>query len=172
MIKKILLAVDLGPFTAKLLQYAADLSSCHKADLVIVHAIEPLGSLGHALLHAYLKPETTHEMTTTGLKVMEEEVKVQVIDRLTDEHMEGDTNLLHLNQVIVRTGLPAEVILQVTEEESADLVVLGSHNMGMATQIGTVAQKILNNAPVPVFLAPNVPLAFNTDVVQHQLRLW
>lgn len=171
MIKKILLAVDLGPFTANLLQHAADLSSRHQADLIIVHAIEPLGSLGHALLHAYLKPETTHEMTTTGLQVMVEEVKAQVIDILTDEHIDGETNLPRLNQVIVRTGSPAEVILQAVDDEAADVVVLGSHNMGMSAQLGTVAQKTLNNARVPVFLVPNIPFTHQSAHLQPPLHL-
>ena len=54
MIKTILLATDLSVFTSCVLNHASELAKQHNAKLVVAHAIEPLGTLGHALLHAYL----------------------------------------------------------------------------------------------------------------------
>lgn len=172
MIKRILLAVDLGPYTSSQLRHAVELSKQHNASLAIVHAIEPLGTLGHALLHAYLKPETTREVTTKGLEAMIEGVRTQVIDALTEEYLEGYSELLHLNQVIVRAGAPTEVILEVADDEEADLIVIGNHTNGMPGQLGTVAQKLLNMTSVPIYLVPSDPIPPSHDSFQHQLGLW
>ena len=102
MIKKILLAVDLGIYTPHLLQHAASLSSQYQASMVVVHAVEPLGTLGHALLHTYLKPETTKAITTVGTDSVVEQIRTQVIDILTDEFMSGGIDLPRLENVIVK----------------------------------------------------------------------
>ncbi|MGH1486150.1 MAG: universal stress protein [Cellvibrionaceae bacterium] len=175
MIKTILLATDLSVFTPCVLQHASELAKQHNAKLVVVHAIEPLGTLGHALLHAYLNPKTTQQLTTTGLDAMVQEVKAQVIDALTDEYMEGDVDLLKLGEVIVKTGTPVDVILQAAEDVQADLIVLGSHSPDPhnLSHIGTVAQKVLNNAKVPVYVVPNRAAIWQQEGgSQSQMGLW
>lgn len=174
MIKNILLAADLGAFTPCLLQHASELANQHGAKLIVVHAVEPLGTLGHALLNAYLKPETTRLMTTTGLDAMMNEVKAQVIDALTEEHIGGSVDLLQLAEVVVKSGMPVDVILAVAEESQADLIILGSHtpDIGNSSYLGTVAQKVLNNAIVPVYVVPNRPVNFDDRVKQAQIGLW
>lgn len=175
MIKTILLATDLSVFTACVLQHGCELAKKHNSKLVVAHAIEPLGTLGHALLHAYLNPKTTRQLTTTGLDAMVQEVKAQVIDALTDEYMEGDTHLLELGEVIVQAGAPVDVILQAAEDVQADLIILGSHSPDPHnfSYIGTVAQKVLNNAKVPVYVVPNRSAIWNQDGGnQRQMGLW
>ncbi len=174
MIRTILLATDLGEFTPCLLQHASDLANQHSAKLIVVHAVEPLGTLGHALLNAYLKPETTRLMTTTGLDAMMNEVKAQVIDTLTEEHLDGSVDLLQLGEVIVRSGPPVDVILEVAEDTEADLIILGSHSPSYhyGGHLGTVAQKVLNSARVPVYVVPYRPLEHELNLNQTQMRLW
>ncbi|MGH1438839.1 MAG: universal stress protein [Cellvibrionaceae bacterium] len=174
MIKTILLAADLSVFTPCLLQHASELANQHSAKLVVVHAVEPLGNLGHALLNAYLKPETTHLMTTTGLDAMMDEVKAQVIDILTEEHLDGSVDLLQLGEVIVKAGPPVDVILTVAEDIKADLIILGSHSPALAntTSLGTVAQKVLNSANVPVYVVPHRPIDFQLPTNNTQMGLW
>lgn len=174
MIKTILLATDLSPYTSCLLQHAAELSKQHNARLIIVHAVEPLGTLGHALLNAYLKPETTRLMTTTGMEVMMNEVKSQVIDNLTEEHLDGSVDLLQLGQVIVRSGMPADIILAVAEEEEADMVILGSHSpqVPYSNELGSVAQKVIKGAAAPVYVIPHRPLDLAQSTVNTQMGLW
>jgi nucleotide-binding universal stress UspA family protein len=174
-IKTILLATDLSVFTSCVLQHASELAKQHNAKLVVAHAIEPLGTLGHALLHAYLNPQTTRELTTTGLDAMIQEVKAQVIDALTDEYMEGEVDLLKLGEVIVRTGVPVDVILQAAEDVQADVIVVGSNapDPNNIAQLGTVAQKVLNGAKVPVYVVPNRPLIMDQgSSAQSQMGLW
>jgi len=86
-------------------------------------------------------------------------VKTQVIDSLTDDHIEGYVDLKQLGQVLVEVGSPAEVILQTGEALRADVIIMGSHAPnGMITpQLGSVAQKVLNNSRIPVYFVPLTP---------------
>jgi len=173
-IKTILLATDLSIFTPCLLQHAADLAKQHHAKLIVAHAIEPLGTLGHALLHAYLKPETTHALTTTGMEAMVKEVKNQLIDSLADEHIDGGVDLLQLGEVIVKTGNPVDVILNIADDKEADLIVVGNNSPDVRSppSLGSVAQKILNCAKVPVYVVPNSPFSLHQTEAHNQMRLW
>lgn len=174
MIKTILLAIDLTVFTPCLLQHGAELAKKHDAKLIVVHAIEPLGMLGHALINAYLDPDMSREITTKGLASMVSEVKLQVIDALTDEFVDGSIDLLQLGEVIVRTGAPDEVILEAAAEINADLIMLGSNSPDgdMPATLGRVSQKVLSRSKIPIFIIPNFPLALHQSQSSDQLGLW
>jgi nucleotide-binding universal stress UspA family protein len=173
-IKTVLLAADLSAYTPSVLKHATELAQKHRAKLVIVHAVEPLGSLGHALLKAYLKPETSLEITTNGLDAMIREVKSQVVDFLTEEYMDGEADLENLGDVVVREGMPATVIQQVAEEVDADVIIVGSHSPDVdnPSSLGTVAQKVISGAKIPVYIVPNECLFWRQEGQNNQMRLW
>lgn len=156
MIKKILLAVDLSVNTSHILQHAASLSNQYRASMVVVHAVEPLGTLGHALLQTYLKPETSKALTTTGMDSIVEQIRAKVIDILTDEYMSGDMDLPRLEGVIVRPGAPVDVIIDVAEEINADVIILGGHAPeAHSAHAGTVPQQVMARSKWPVYLIPH-----------------
>lgn len=156
MIKKILLAVDLSVYTPHILQHAASLSNQYRASMVVVHAVEPLGTLGHALLQTYLKPETSKALTTTGMDSIVEQIRTKVIDILTDEYMSGEMELPRLEGVIVRPGAPVDVIMDVAEEINADVIILGSHAPeAKGSHVGNVSQRVLACSKYPVYLIPH-----------------
>jgi nucleotide-binding universal stress UspA family protein len=173
-IKPILLAIDLSVFTPCLLQHGAELAKKHDAKLIVVHAIEPLGMLGHALINAYLDPDKSREITTKGSAAMVSEVKLQVIDALTDEFVDGSIDLLKLGEVIVKTGVPEDVILEAAGAIDASLIMLGSNspNLKMPTVLGSVSQKVLSRSKIPVYMIPNTPLVLHRSQSQNQLGLW
>lgn len=172
-IKKILLAVDLGVYTPHLLHHAASLSNQYRASIVVVHAVEPLGSLGHALLQTYLKPETTKALTTTGMDSVVDQIRTQVIDLLTDEYMNGEMQLPRLEGVVVKSGMPVDVILDTAQEIDADVIVLGSHSAETHdNNLGTVPQKVLAHSKWPVYLIPHPQTIWHrNDYVGPEARL-
>ena len=172
MIKQILLAVDLSANTIDILRQAAELSRHYGAKLTIIHVIQPLGALGHALLHTYVKPEEREEMTTTGVKSIIDQLKNDVIDTLADEIVDGKSEVINIHEVIVRTGTPVEVILQTAEDIEADMMVLGTQNSGLPGQLGSVAQKVVNLSEIPVMLVPNHHFNLDFPTPSEQLRLW
>ncbi len=56
--------------------------------------------------------------------------------------------------LIVRNGLPTDMILQVIDEQSIDLVVMGGHGYTGITHwvLGSIAENVSRAAPVPVLL--------------------
>ncbi len=169
-----MLAIDLTVFTSCLLQHGAELAKKHDAKLVVVHAVEPLGMLGHALINAYVDPDSSREITTKGLDSMVREVKAQVVDALTDEFVDGGVDLLKLGEVIVKSGIPEDVILEAAANIEADLVMLGSNSPDTESPVslGRVSQKVLSRSKVPVYIIPNLPMSWQQSDNQNQLGLW
>jgi nucleotide-binding universal stress UspA family protein len=62
---------------------------------------------------------------------------------------------------LVRVGEPAEAIVQVARELSADLVVLGTHGRHGLERVlrGSVAEAVLHRAPCAVFIHPHAAIA-------------
>lgn len=173
MIKKILLAVDLSVNTPHILQHAASLSNQYRASMVVVHAVEPLGTLGHALLQTYLKPETSKALTTTGMDSIVEQIRTKVIDILTDEYMNGEMELPRLEGVIVKPGAPADVIIDVAANINADVIILGSHAPELhGGHMGNVSQRVMACSKWPVYLIPHAqPIWQNIPQQRPDARL-
>jgi nucleotide-binding universal stress UspA family protein len=57
-------------------------------------------------------------------------------------------------EVVVRPGLPADEILHFTREREIDRIVMGTHSPGHVGKllVGSVAEAVLRNAAVPVFI--------------------
>jgi nucleotide-binding universal stress UspA family protein len=68
---------------------------------------------------------------------------------------------------LLEEGDPATAILQIAEERRCDLVVMGSHGRtGLARLLmGSVAEKVLRNAPCPV-LTVKIPARMNAARVE------
>ncbi len=57
-------------------------------------------------------------------------------------------------EIVVRTGLPADQILNFIHERDIDRIVMGTHSPGPVGKllVGSVAEAVLRNATVPVFI--------------------
>ena len=57
-------------------------------------------------------------------------------------------------EIVVRPGLPADQILHFTHEREIDRIVMGTHSPGHIGKllVGSVAEAVLRNAAVPVFI--------------------
>ena len=57
-------------------------------------------------------------------------------------------------ELAVVTGDPAHAVLELIEEYACDMVIIGSHGMGLLRSAlqGSVAQTLIHDSPVPVLL--------------------
>ena len=57
-------------------------------------------------------------------------------------------------ELAVVTGDPAHAVLELIEEHACDMVVIGTHGMGLLRSAlqGSVAQTLIHDSPVPVLL--------------------
>ncbi|QLG47740.1 universal stress protein [Natrinema halophilum] len=58
----------------------------------------------------------------------------------------------------VRTGTPAKTILEYADERGIDLIVIGTRGKSpreKVTSLGSVSERVVDNAPIPVFVVRN-----------------
>ncbi len=78
------------------------------------------------------------------------------------EYLERTKNSLGLTKsevtTVVRSGKPAEEIIDYVEKNGPDLVVMSSHGRSGVSRwyLGSVADKMVRSAPVPVLLVPSL----------------
>lgn len=156
MVQTIVFAADLGVFTPYILQHVASLAKRLGARIVVVHAVEPLGSLGTAMVKTYLPEEKTLEFQQQGMSVLLATIKDRLVDMLADEFIDNNLGFGQVSEVLVEPGRPADVILQCASEKNADMIVMGSHgpNHDQRHSLGSVTNKVLQLAKVPVYMVP------------------
>lgn len=156
MIKTILWATDLGAYTPVVLQHAVAMAAQHGASIVVVHAVEPLSTMADAVVRAFLPDETQLALEQGGKEHILNCIRDSVIQNLEDDFVDGNAGLGNIREVRVREGRPAEVILAEVRRCRADLIIMGSHSRAAEhpSVLGSVATKVLQLAPVPVYMVP------------------
>ena len=142
MFKKILVPSDGSQLAHQAAEFAADLARIHGAQVLGVYVIDPfpyigIGDASAVGLQAYL----TEAQAAAGQSL--EDIRQCCVQKGVT--FEGDT---------IERNVTYEGILETAEAEGCDLIVMGSHGRkGMqALILGSVAQKVLTYAKVPVLI--------------------
>jgi len=133
MYKHILFATDLTEDTEYLLEKVRTIRGYTGAQLSIVHVVEPLPGYSYAYL---------------GI----EDIEGQLIEeaRQSMAKVAEQLNIAKENQFI-EVGPTKTKILKVAEEQSADLIICGSHGRhGLSLLLGSTANAILHGAKCDV----------------------
>ena len=132
--RHVLVATDFSECSSAAIEHAVDVTRHYRATLALVHAFE---------LHYPYASAAVGEAVRALLETAEQQM-AQLLERVR-EQVAGATGL-------VRCGSPWEQILQVAQEQSADLVVVGSHGRkGLPRAVlGSVAEKVVRLSPVCV----------------------
>ena len=156
MIRSILFANDLGIYAPLVMQHALGLARTFRADLYVVHAVEPMGLFAESVLQSYLDEETFSALHQQGMSTMLSNIEGRVLQSLRDELGEGGQELALIRSVKVVQGEPAQVILEQARKLSVDLLILGSHGQptGSTSHLGRTAARVIDLAQVPVYLVP------------------
>ncbi len=131
--KKILFATDFSPASEAALKYATALARDSGATLVIAHVEElPLPYVGGELYMAqpdYPNPE---------------------IKRMLEAIVPADSSVHYEHRLVL--GVASEDIVRIANEESADLIVIGTHGRSGLKRVlmGSVAEAVMRHASCPV----------------------
>jgi nucleotide-binding universal stress UspA family protein len=153
-IKKILYATDLSENSRLAFGYAASLAMQYQAEMVVLHAIEPVnpntymqisGAMGEA---AWVNLQADFEngmVDSLGTKLRD---FCHHLQTGIDEIKIKDDNLL------IRKGMSVEAILSVASEKEIDLIVMGTHGYGAVKDalMGGTARRIVRRSTVPVLV--------------------
>ena len=156
MIKTILYPTDRGLNGAVLLQHVVDLANRYEAQIVALHAVEPLGVFADAVLETYIPPDMIGDLRSFGMPAVMEAIRQQVIEAFEEEFIDLNVNAERVRDVRVVRGSPAEVILEQQKLLNADVIVMGACSADASHHgaLGSTASKVLHRANVPVYLVP------------------
>ena len=148
-IARLIVPLDGSEIAKRALPVASDLA--HRLDIPIhvVRAIDPVTSMPVARVVFGAAPIVNAELTSRLWQEAESEAEATVADAMTslkDEGIEASGAVLN--------GSPFFAISEVTKP--GDLIVLTSHGRGGVRRwlLGSVAEKLVREAPVPVLLVP------------------
>lgn len=136
--KKILCAVDFSDHSPKLADYAVSLAKCTGAELICVYVAPSLSQY----VGFHVPPSSIESFV--GEIVSGADTSMQAY---LDAHFKGARAT---GKVLV--GYPAEEILNIAEDEDADLIIMGTHGRTGIDRIlfGSVAEKIVKSSKCPV----------------------
>ena len=141
MIKKILVSLDGSRLAEKALPYARTLAQKFDAELILVRVLQPMvimSDYGHIPFYQS--------------QVLQEEADAKVYLRSIQKKFSELGLTVHAE---VLEGNPvAETIIDMARETEVDLIVMSTHGRSGLSQwvYGSVANKVLQRSPCPVFL--------------------
>ncbi|NWA27606.1 universal stress protein [Pseudomonas gingeri] len=156
MIRSMLYATDLGLYAPYVMQHALELARTFKADLYVVHAVEPMGLFAESVLQSYLDEQALNEFHSQGLNTVMATIEQRVLDSFREECADGLQDLSMIQSIKVLQGDPSQVILEQARALSVDLLIVGSHSHGTGGEVhlGRTAARVLQLSQVPVYLVP------------------
>ena len=131
---KIMLCTDGSNSSTKALTWAAQYAMNSKADLVLIHIVKELVPEGDELSWYSNENKKGRALLADAKKYVEKEFPgVTVTTRM-------------------ESGEPAKSIVELSEKEKIDHIVLGSRGFGLFDRLllGSVAQNVTVHAPCPV----------------------
>jgi nucleotide-binding universal stress UspA family protein len=161
-IKKILFATDLSKNSAYAFYYAIHMAKKDEAKIVIMHAVEPIAPmLVNFEDFRYQVAKDRWEDTVKKFKEQIQDISVKVDART------GISSVDLVSKILIRPGNPVEEILKVVDEESCDVIVLGTHGKGFLKQtfLGSVSNSVLLRTRKPVFVVPLPSEDTNIDLI-------
>ena len=152
-INKILYATDLSENSAYAFYFAIDLAQKHNANIIILHAVEPIPPD----IMPYIERETKVKIERDNIRESIEETKSRLQSFCT--RVEGQTGppcIELVSKTLVPLGHPTEEILNAADREDCDLIILGTHGKGFLahTFLGSVSSAVLHRTRKPVFIIP------------------
>jgi len=142
-IKRLLVPVDFSDSSTKLIDYAIEFARMHRAELILLHVIEPMN---------YAVPRWLPEPTT-----LLEEQRKEAATKL--DSLERRVRAKRLKcSVEVHFGVVYEVIAHFARQCGADMILIATHGRtGLAHMIiGSVAERVIHNATCPVLVLRTV----------------
>ena len=140
-IERILVPIDFSDDSLNALTYAREFAAAFNAELLLLHVIEPI---------YYATPADMY-VTSPNISMLLDEQRAiaeQQLERLSAELSAQGRK----HRTLLKTGTPAQVIVEAAEAAGAHLIVMSTHGRSGLAHIllGSVAEKIVRHATCPV----------------------
>jgi nucleotide-binding universal stress UspA family protein len=161
-IKKILYATDLSENAVHAFAYAVSLANLYGAGITILHVLAEFP--GEEFITNMISTDTWKEIRNRHYS----DARDQLIGKKRDsfairevleafsEKTQADTQdqAFITDEVLIKNGVPAEVIVETAQEGNCDLIVVGTygHSTLKDVLVGSTAKSVLKNSPIPVLV--------------------
>lgn len=153
--KKILIALDYNPSAQKVAETGHNLAKAMHSQTTLLHVISDF--------NYYSSRDYSPVMGFEGFNNVMDIYSIDELRKAAERYL--DNSKRHLNdesiQTMVKTGEFGENILSTAMEINAELIVLGTHSRRGLEKIlvGSVAEYVLHNSLIPLFIIPTRGLA-------------
>lgn len=143
--KKIVVTTDFSEHSLKAFEWAAYQAKMDGSEIIVVHVLEDL-----------IAPPLFAEFDLSGLnaEAIQEQYKEGVRKRLGDYVAKYFHGQNVRTELITKQGSVSESLANFTKTESVDLICMATAGRGAISLLGTVAERLIRNAPCPVLLIP------------------
>ncbi|MDS1309149.1 universal stress protein [Marinobacter xiaoshiensis] len=151
-INRVLYTTALGPHSRHVYRHALKLAYRNEAELIMLHVIRPVGSMGEALIKEYLPADLVEEVHDEGVRRVMAKMEKRLQEIMSDElkDMGKYTNVVVRPMVV--TGRYDQAILDTATAEGADVIVMGTENR--AGMQSSKTQRVIRRSTIPVYVVP------------------
>ena len=137
-VQKIIVADDGSGFAKKAIDRAVELAKKEESEIICVNVMEDYCPIG---------------LTEIDCNVVRE-LQMKEANSIASAAAEKFKNAGVHARVIIETGSPSEMIIEVARREGADLIIAASHGKHGAKKFafGSVTARLIEHSPVPVLV--------------------
>lgn len=146
MYKKMLVPLDTSGYAECVLDHVKEIATARGIpEVVLLSVVEP----AYVPAGSFLNEQVVKQADEEGVKQAN-----QYLEKTKQSIDLGSCNV----STVVKTGQAADIILDYIEKNAVDVVVMSSHGRTGVSRwyLGSVAEKVVRSAPVPVFLVPSL----------------
>jgi nucleotide-binding universal stress UspA family protein len=159
-IQKILYATDLSESAVHAFSYAVSLSNQYGASITILHVFGEFP--GEEYITNMISPSTWKGIKEKHFSEAREKLigkkkdhiaMREVLHAFSEEAKANSRDQPFVtDEIVIKTGVPAEVIVQTAQERNCDLIVMGTHGHGIIDEIliGSTAKWVVRHSTIPV----------------------
>jgi nucleotide-binding universal stress UspA family protein len=155
-IKNILFISDLSENSMPALAWCMMLAHRHDAGITFLHVIENVRPQAMLGVRSILGEERWNTMSKNRRLEIDSEVAKR-IHRFCGDVMAGMSSCpVVVERIVVKEGVPADVILKEIESSKYDLVAMGSDGARLFkdTSMNSIARRVYQRGKIPVFVIP------------------
>ena len=161
-IKKILYATDLSETAVHAFSYAVSLANLYGAGITILHVLAEfpgeqfITNMITANTWKAIKEQHYSEARDRLIGKKRDHIAIKEVLQAFTEEVKADEEdqTFVTDEILIKDGAPAEIIVQTAIEQNCDLVVMGTHGHGAIADvlIGSTAKWVIKQSPIPVLV--------------------
>ena len=161
-IKKILYATDLSETAVHAFSYAVSLANLYGAGITILHVLAEFP--GEEFITNMINTDTWKEIKMRNYSEARDKligkkrdhIAIKEVLQAFSEEVKADEEdqTFVTDEILIKDGAPAEIIVQTAIKQNCDLVVMGTHGHGAIADvlIGSTARRVIRQSPIPVLV--------------------